>query len=302
MIKQLYIPPEGQIDIPFIYVFDARAILDTALPRNGNIVRVLSEDFILRSVVGMSTVGGAWRYYNASNEEAMSNLANTNIRWPVVVEKFYPAHSQIRFDLSTIAKVNNADGNPVSLIGFQGAKRVSVGQFGFSDYRTDYEYWEAPYTYLQDVTIDFFADGGAAARRFNVEITDGDFELQLIAISETTGGPGVALPVDPFLIELFDPSNYNSLSADAVTGISAPMSPRWLNSQQGQNFFSIFPVPTLVYPIRSIIRFDITSLIDTAGGTRTFQFAFHGVTRRPCAGPNADAMTSATVQVPAASN
>ena len=287
MIQQQYQVPEGSVDQPFFYVFDGTGLTDATSPPN-QIVRIQTEDFLLRSVVGMDSVAGSWRYYNASDSEAMSNLTNSNVRWPVGPEKSFPAHSQIKFDLGVVARATNADGNFISRIGWQGVKRFGKGQTGWTDYQTEYQYYESPWEYPIDINVNFFADSGAAPRRFDVQIENYDFELNRIAISETTGGGSAVLPADPFLVELFDASGYNVLSADAVTGGPAPMSPRWINWKQGGGFHSSFPTPTLVYPIRSTIRFDITSLINAAGGARTFQFVFGGVSRRPCLGNVAD--------------
>lgn len=285
MIEQHYKTPEGKVDAPFIYVFNANSLALGSSPR-GLVVPIQENDFLLRSVVGINTAAQDWAYYNPSDSPAMGSgdvatsgvaaaLIATSPRYTVVPEKFYPANSQIKFDLGTVAPLANGDGNDIALIGFQGVKRLGQGQDGWTTYKTGYEYYEAPFSYEITVAINFFLSAGAAPRSFEVPITDNDFELQKIAICETTTGGEAALPADPFWIDLKDPSGYQSLS-------TAPMSPRWLNYFQGGNFFSCFPVPALVYPVNGRIKFDVTSLLNAAGGTRNFQISFQGVERRPC--------------------
>lgn len=285
MREQQYKTPEGKVDIPFFYVFDPRSLTPGTSPA-GLVVPIREHDFLLRSVVGTSTAATSWLYYNPSDSPAMgsgdvltSGFAaapiRTSPRYTVVPEKFFPANSQIKFDLATVALAANADGNDIALIGFQGVKRAGKGQFGWSTYQTPYQYYESPYSYQITIDINFFLSQGAGPRSFVVPITDFDFELQMVAIQETTAGVIGPLPADPFYITLFDPSGYNALS-------NLPISPRWLNYFQGGNFFSCFPAPTLVYPVDSAIRFDIDSLINAVGGARSFQLSFQGVQRKPC--------------------
>lgn len=286
MIEQRYRTPEGKVDTPFIYVYDGRGLTPGSSP-NGLVVPIQEHDFLLRSVMGMNTVATNWVYYHPSQAPAFGtgDLAvtggvaaaqqATTPRYTVVPEKFYPANSEIKFDLGTVALAANGDGNAVSFIGWQGVKRQGAGQDEWTRYQTQYPYYEAPYTYRLNVAVNFFANAGAAPRQFAVEISDGDFELQYIGICEVTDGSEAALGADPFLVDLKDPSGYQSLS-------SAPMPARWLNYFQAGNWFSVFPVPALVYPVKGAIKFELTSLLNAAGGTRDFQFVFGGVERRPC--------------------
>lgn len=285
MREQLYKTPEGKVDIPFIYVFDPRALTNGTSPA-GLVVPIREHDFLLRSVVGVSTAATDWLYYNPSDSPAMgsgdvatsgfaASPIATSPRFTVVPEKFFPANSQIKFDLGTVALALNADDVEIGLIGFQGVKRAGEGQWGWAKYQTPYQYYERPYSYQITVDVNFFASAGAGPRSFVVPVTDADFELQMVAIQEVTSGAIQALPADPFWITLFDPSGYNALS-------NLPISPRWLNYFQGGNFFSCFPAPTMVYPVNSEIKFDIQSLINAGGGARQFQLSFQGVQREPC--------------------
>lgn len=275
MTEHLYRTPEGFVDVPFFYVYDGRGLTDGTSPTD-LVVRVQEDPFILRSVAGVQTVAGRWMMYNASRSAVFSLPAVTYPRWTQVPERYYPAQSDIRFDLGTVARATNADGNFVSYIGFQGVKRLPRGQFGWTEYETPYAYWERPYQYQLDFTLDFFADAGAAPRQFNVEISDGDFELQAMSFArvQTTVAD---FPADPFRVTLYDPSGYNALSTE-------PCSPRWLNWLQRNEWRSAFPTPTLVYPVQSRIRLDIDSLTDTVGPAPQYQIILQGVERVPCYG------------------
>jgi hypothetical protein len=296
MREQHYKTPEGMVDIPYFWVFDGRSLTNGTSP-SGNIINITDADFYLRSVVGMATVASRWLYYNPSESQAMGLgvehgaggtplLVNANNRWTVVPEKFFPVQSMIRFDLQNVVKAVNEDGNEISFIGWQGIKRVPKGQWDWGIYQSDYVYYEHPYSYELDVTINFFFDAGAAPRRFSIPITEYDFELQKICVHaipvvEEDGGNGngglpQSLGLDPFLFLLFDPTGYRALA-------SQPHPARWVNYFENTlNFQSVFPVPTYVYPFGSNIEFELTSLLNAAGGNQSYQFSFQGVRRVPC--------------------
>lgn len=272
MQEHLYRTPEGFADIPFFYVYDGRGLTDGTSPVN-LVARIQEDPFLLRSVAGVNTVAQRWLLYNASRSAAMSQPSLTFPRWTQVPERLYPAQSDIRFDLGTVARAVNADGNFVSYIGFQGVKRVRKADFGWTRYETPYPYWERPYQYTLDFTLNFFDNAGDAPRQFNVEISDGDFELQAIAINPLST-PG-NLGADPFRVTLYDPSGYNALS-------TLPVSPRWLNWKQTGEWRSAFPTPTMVYPVQSRIKIEIDSLTDTVVPAPTYQILYQGVERVPC--------------------
>lgn len=286
MREQQYKTPEGMVDIPYFWVFDGRPLNNGTSPFN-NVINLTDANFYLRSVVGLATVAGNWRYWNPSESAAMGLGADhgagtalvlpvTTNRWTVVPEKFFPVQSQIRFDLQNVAKAVNEDNNEISFIGWQGIKRVAKGQWDWSIYQSDYEYYEHPYSYELDVTINFFLDTGGAPRRFSIPVTEYDFELQKVAITRTDTLGNQSLGPDPFLVQLFDPTGYRAFA-------SQPHPARWLNYFEVAGHWSpVFPVPTVVYPFGSNIEFELTSLLDAAGGNQTYQFSFQGVRRVPC--------------------
>lgn len=271
MRTHLYQTPDGYTDIPFIYTFDGRNLTPGSSPQN-LIVSIQEDDFLLRSVAGLSTVAAQWQLFDQAQMERISQPWATSNRWTVAPESKYPAQSQIRFNLGTVAIATNGSGNNIGFVGFCGVKRAPKGKFGWADYQSSYEYWERQFTYTLPITLNYYADQGAASRQFSVEISDGDFELQSISICRQDV-PGV-LPADPFRITLYDPSGYNQLSTQ-------PVSPRWVNWLQN-NWGSSFPSPCLVYPVQSQIKVEIESLINLADGPQQYQIVFTGVERMPC--------------------
>lgn len=272
MIEQLYQTPEGFIDVPFVYVFDGRELTDGTDPEN-LAVALQDNDFFLRSVAGMDTVAGTWLYEDASQREAMSALIATTPRYTVVPEKVYPGQGQIRFRLGTVAKAANVSGNFVSFIGFQGVRRAPKDNAPYLLHETPYDYWEKDYAYRLSMDLDFYADGGSGSRQFEVDVQNYDFELNAVYVRRTD--TDAALGADTFLVVMYDASGYYKLSNRAF-----PV--RWLNYSQGSNYFSVFPVPPIVYPNTGVIRFDVETLLDQADGPHTYEFVFKGKSRIPC--------------------
>lgn len=286
MLEQLYKTPEGFLDIPFIYVYDARGLTDGSSLSNLSLP-LEDNDFFLRSIVGVSSClsnNGNWSYYNESRSDAQALPIRRANRYTVAPEKRFPGLSQFRFDLYDVLRSANPDGNLQSFIGFQGIRRAPLDTSRYYKRETPYPYYEKVYSYVEAIEIDFFVDQGAAPRRFEIPIEDNDFELQTIQVARLDGTQFIPLADnDPFLIQLYDASGYYRLS-------NLPVPVRWVNYFQGSTpatrYFSVFPCPTIVYPIEGLIRFDITSLLDSGGGSQTFQFQFNGIRRIDCTREN----------------
>jgi hypothetical protein len=282
MLEQLYRPPDGFLDIPFVYAFDARGLVDGNNYQNLSLA-LEDNDFFLRSIVGVAQCvapTGTWLYFNESRSEAQSSPIRRTTRYTIAPEKWFPGLGQIRFDLNDVLRSTNVDGNLQSFIGFQGIRRSPVETTTFYKRETPYPYYEKWYSYQLQVDVDFFADQGAAPKRFEIDVDNNDFELQTISVSHLVGTEFVPLTnSDPFLIQLYDASGYYRLS-------SLPIPVRWLNYFQGGGFYSAFPCPTLVYPLEGLIRFDLTSLLDSGGGSQTFRFDFNGIRRIDCTQEN----------------
>lgn len=289
LIEEPYRTPDGWLDFPFAYVFDATGIADgqaqvmnLAKPLQGD------SDFILRRIVGVNNcvttaeAGGRFNYRNASSSYAFGNTSlgqgiYVQPNWIVLPEKRYPYNTQISFDLFNTQRSYNLclrGRNFISYIAFFGVKRFPKQQ-GYRSNTTPYKYREQKYSYSVDLTLTVPYQTNPAPVRFHQIIDNYDFELQRIAVSSA----GEPVNADDFLIQLYD-SNGHQLS-DMPLNLTYVDNARtsWHTTS---DFGGIFPVPTLVYPAGSAITFDLTCLLCTAQLPKTYNIAFEGIWRRPC--------------------
>lgn len=289
LIEEPYRTPEGRLDVPFAYVFDATGIADNqaqvvnlAKPLQGD------SDFILRRIVGVSNcintsaLGGKWSLKNPSGSYAMGNAGSGVVafpNWVVLPEKLYPINTQIGFDLYNTLRAANACVAPIytSYIAFVGVKRLSVDR-GYRSAITPYKYREKKYSYSINFTITSAA--GSAPVRQSQLIDNYDFELQRISVcyANSPGNTGT-LTTDDFLIQLYD-SNMHGLS-------DLPLNQSYINNGRTSfhvptSFQSIFPVPSIVFPAGAAITFDITSLLCSTSVPQSYNIIFEGIWRIPC--------------------
>jgi hypothetical protein len=291
LIEEPYQTPEGYLDFPFAYVFDATGIAD-GQAQVMNLTKQLQgdSDFILRRIVGMGNClatranGGKWDYKNPSQSYAMGNGGTTGIvhqaNWVVVPEKKFSYNTNINFDLyNTLRAFNACGGSPIytSYIAFFGVKRFTTQQ-GYRSMRTPYKFKEKKYTYSYSFTLTQAAPSGPL--RQSQLIDNYDFELQRIAISyaNTPGNTG-GLTTDDFGITLYD-SNMHQTS-------DMPLNQSYINNALASwhvlgNYKGIWPVPTMVYPAGSAITFDITSFSCGNALPQTYNIALEGIWRIPC--------------------
>ncbi len=281
-----YQTPDGFVDWPYVYVFNAAVLVDGTSPRNLSLQVQGDADFILRRITGLHTVGQALQYRNASQSNAFSAPARLGRNMGVVPEKLYPRNSLIGFDIDVVARAFIACGaQPVftSFLAFQGVRRFPMR--GAIDARlSNYRYYERPFDYVLNFTIDwrrFVAIPGATEppRRFGLEVSNYDFELLYITVVNANGTQIAGVD---FLMMLFDYGqhelstlplplqNFNYVGPAGVTGPA--------------RFASVFPVPMILYPRSSQIEVAITSMICNTDLVfpRAYQMVFHGVERVPC--------------------
>jgi hypothetical protein len=284
-LEQHYQTPAGYYDLPFMYVFDAGALVDATSPQGLSVQVRGDADFILRRIVGLNLVAQSMIYRNASQSPAMSALTRMRRNYTVVPEKFYPASSEIRFDLGVVLRAFTACGaQPIflSFLGFQGVRRVP-NPAQINPWASAYRYYERPYQYQRDILVDwrrYVALPGQVERprTFSVEIRDFDFELYAISMVNSPAGTQIA--ATDFQIQLFGPGQGELMTA--------PINHEFVNhtgpAANLQQFASVFPVPPVLYPVGSEIQFDIVSLICNTDPTfpRTYSFMFQGVQRVPC--------------------
>lgn len=295
IIELPYKTPDGYIDFPFAYVYDGTGLTD------GNtynqVTKALQGDskFILRRVMGVDTVvgsgvaGGRWNYRNASGSYTAGNpgsgiVAHKN--WVIVPEKVYAENTQIVFDLYNVARsVTACGGTPIynSFIAFMGVKRFGMNQ-GYRTNTTQYKYRPLKYSYSFLLTIDWahFSSGTnpAPAVQFSQLLDRYDFELMRIAVcSANAVGSTSTLTTNDFQITLYD-SNSHQLS-------DLPLNQAFINNgrvsaKSGPPYGGLMPVPSLVYPGGSQIKFDITSMLCSTSLPQTYNITFDGIWRVPC--------------------
>jgi hypothetical protein len=298
ILERPYRSPEGTLDIPFVYVFDSSAIADaTAQIQNLAVQLQGDSQFVLRRIAGVNLCvdtaanGGKFNYRNPSGSYASGNPSSGIIvgqNWPIVPEKVYTENNAgIFFDLyQTLRSFNVCGGTPIftSQIAFFGVKRFSKGA-GYPTRKTPYTYRECKYGYGFSLTVNWnhFSSGTIIAppQTFQVVMDRYDFELQRIAITNTTtNASGVGgLITDDFQMMLYD-SNLHQFS-------SLPLNQGFLNSARPtpatSHRYQPALAPTLVYPVGSSIKFDITSMLcNGVGVPQTYNMFFEGLWRVPC--------------------
>lgn len=295
--ESIYYTPDGCIDQPYNLVFDASKLTDGSNP--APLVQPIittDADFILRAILGVPTCidtaanGGGFNLFNMSGSQAFSQAYSPFVKhYPVVPEKLYPrAGGVIKFQLAKVLRANTpcATGGAIyySQIVFQGVSRYYPNLPNYRPgspampppFNPD-DFFLRPYTYIVNLNLSWFAwtAGGLAQipRTFTVEIQDYAFELhQLSVINKATG---LAPTTELCQILLYDASGSRSLS-------SAPVNLGILNAAR-TDYSPVFPVPPVVYPVWTNIKFDVTSLVCNSDGSSPYslQLAFVGVQRVP---------------------
>ncbi len=277
--EEQYKTPPGSIDYPYIYVFDCSGFTDGTTVNNLAQPTQGDSDFILRCIVGLHTVLGSpptgkFLYRNASQSQAMSApvLPSSPTR-QVLPEKFYARNTQISFDLTGIARAFTAcaGGNIFhSQLGFMGVRRYPCDS-GIPTGKTPYQYREMKWQSQITFTLSVFA--GSDPVVLYLPVNNYDIELQRVSI---TSDIGAAITTEDFAVQLHDPNGHQFFSMPILMGFINAVQSGWRTRR------SIFPVPSVVYPVGSQIRIDISSLLCAAGGAKSYQIMFDGIQRLPC--------------------
>lgn len=277
-LDEPYQAPPGYFDQPYIYTYDADNVIpggalipDGQDALNANIVTFSGADFILRRVAGIDRV--CTQFQLRDNLRRLLFNTPTGIftagfyDFPVIPEFLYPASAGISFDLINVQKAMNASGNFLSQIAFQGVRR-------FQGYRRppSYPYWEDPYDYPLDVTINWT---DPAPRTFVLDIYNFDFELQRISAmiaNPVSGGPPIVSSGN-FKMQLYDQVYEKCFFTPILDDYVV---------ENGTKYQSLFPAPGIVYRISQQIKVDFYSLQTPGTCPLQVQILFRGVRRRPC--------------------
>lgn len=287
-----YRAPNGAVDFPFVYVYDASGLTDAKSYQDIQIPVQGDSDFILRAIKGVNLCvdtpanGGKFSYKNASCSYANANPTSgiiSTANWCVLPEKLYPANSGVFIDLyTTLRHFNACGGTPIydSNIGFFGAKRFPQGS-EYGQPQTSYKFRRKPQTYEFTLTIDWahFDTSGAVApyRRFIQQMDNYDFELLGFRVEQS--GQVSPLARNDFQITLYDRNMHATCSG--------PVNQAFLNSaratpQTAPPYRTQWPSPILIYPAGSQICFDIVSLLCSTSVPQSYLISFVGVWRLPC--------------------
>lgn len=268
------------VDFPYIYVFDGTGLTNGTSPTDNNVTIQSDADFYLRRIFGVPYVASKFKIRQAYGKTYQSDPMIMPNNYAFSRELKFEAQSSIRFDLGTVAKLTNG-GVPLAYIGFQGAKRMILNAL---PYQTPYPFKRLPAAHNFSLALNWKYANSPIIRTQTMMVQNYDFELHKIEIVTTAGATD--LGNYRFAMQLFDAyGNQTSnlpVLADwinaRICGITnaAPYDSLGLMS-------SIFPVPPLLYPRNSMIRFDIQSLIPASLATANFVINFSGFDRYPLA-------------------
>lgn len=288
--------PEGFIDVPYMYGYDASKLTDGNGYQNLSLTLDNDSDFHMRRVVGANlcvnpNATGSFQILDKSQAQFFQSPIRPGIitapagnpnngvisgSWPVAPESVYPAGSNMTFALNGVLRNFTADNPNIynSQLGFWGIRRFP--RSAFWTHKTRYAFHELPYTYQLGVAVNWshWTNGSGsgvpqAARQFQIPILETDFELCAIGVTYSNGQP---VTTNDFQFQLYDPSGSRFLS-------SSPMNlPYWNFNAPFQYGQPVYPVPSLVWPAKGLILFQITSMLPV-GTVHSYVFHFMGVWR-----------------------
>lgn len=305
-----YVTPAGFYDVPYIYSksyffpdsspFLFSGISPIQLQRDiQDTIQVDGDsDFILRKIGTNFLFTAGFNFQDALSYYYFSNggvgipggLGGIRPSGPLVIapEKMFPGGSAIRYTIGAGTEgfalaYNGADPPYIGYftIYFQGVKRYR----GVQTLDTSYKYWERMFTYVFPFNLNWtylqspFTDyTPSPTHYFNQVIDNYDFELQQIGImpngNDTFG----------YQLQLFDQAQVMTSNEPVTVNEGLSGNGGFIGGLPTQSSNNAFPVPSLLYPQNSNIRFGIRSLADTSarnvGGPETIYFK--GVQRIPC--------------------
>jgi len=292
-----YIVPPGMGDTFFQYVFDAQGagLADsTDVFQKG--VLVADGQFVLRQWAGLRSLAERIQIYDWLNRrfasEAMflgagalgqGSYQNGYGGMVVAPEVIYPDQGAIRFDLTNVTQ---------DVAGVDGALTVYRSQVVYSGVRrregvisdpapSKYPYYEKRFSIPYTLSINNYASSGGILLpgvQKSIEVRDFDFELRRIELAPQSAGQE-----SQFKILLYD-RNWVAMSNLPVLSNLLLHTPELaLTDTTGDHSWSFWPSPPILYPVNSVIRFDIFSLLFAPTALpQTFQLLFDGVRRIPC--------------------
>ena len=297
-----YRTPAGKVDVPYVYVFDASGLTDGLDYKNLSVAIDHNSEFVLRRVAGLnlcvnSNATGKFRCHQQNQLQMQQApirpgqmLDGTRSGFlPVLPEAIYQPASAIPFELYGVLRNATADTVPIynSFLAFCGMRRFDEGVI--YTHKTPYIYRELPYTYTYQLNLNWahWTDAGSGIptqpKVFTIPIYEDDFELSAIGVVQSNGQ---MVTTNDFQLSLWDASKSQLFSSQAL---NLPYfnwnGPKTTGTVGGVTVVSqpygrpVYPVPPIVYPIKGILQFSITSMLPF-GTTGNYTIHFMGIKRR----------------------
>lgn len=269
-------------DVPFIYAYDADALTDGLDYADLN-VHVQDSEFICRKIMGRPLVAGQMRYYDERGWSRSSGVFRMLGEHLILPEITFPRDGQIRFDLNAVARQGwtyTAPGstpNYYSQLAFQGVRRYWDGP---PERDSDYAYRRSAFSIQSAITVDWAGRIAPAyvqptnPKQFTVPVQDVDFELTHISVLIAKGRGNIVPVQSVYAVKLLLYDN----SGMALSNV--PVLDQWL-AWNSSTYNSCFPVPSVLYPANSQIKFDVTSLLLDTEIPATLTLVFHGFRHYP---------------------
>ncbi len=289
--------PDGKVDVPFCYLYDATSLTDGQDYLNQAVTVDSDSDFLIRRIVGLNlctnsnATGGLVVRYRGQNAMMQNKLraglyptytnglltgSVANGNWPVLPEALFTPSSQISFDLFGVLRDSvGAGANTVynSYLGFWGVRRFDAGSV--YQHKTKYAWRPLPYTYTYDLDMNWshWTDAvngiAEAPRKFYVEILERDFQLCAIGVTNIDGSP---VTTNDFQLSMFD-------AARTLRYSNMPVNLPFFNYNGPKQYgVPVFPTPPIVFPTKGLMQFEITSMLPF-GSTGQYKLHFMGIWR-----------------------
>lgn len=287
--------PPGYGDQFYMYAYQPSANGQASAGTYSNLpIEIQDSDFVLRAYAGLDSVlltgppisgNGSVQIYDDLNRGFYQIPTVMPGQFPtgqsVTPERIYRTNSALRFDLITTNLATNVSGPntvPVDQLCFYGARRFKGAQSDPEN--SNYKYYEKEYDIPFQVTLasNGTTTGLGPTTQYTLIIQDFDFELRRIEGGKLTGAVYSPLsPTNPeFAMTLYD-SHWVKRSNLPINSNRLCHFP--LSASNPQNSW---PSLGILYPVNTVVRFDIGSLVATGATLPTLLLLFKGVRRIPC--------------------
>lgn len=257
---------EEYFDLPYIYVYDARGLIDGETYIDLSLQLNDPAEFRLRAVGGIPDVaavaalGGAVSVKTENGFDVGRLPVISGYRALVIPELVYHPGSQIRFSIYNVARryitfTDPSGGCYAPYLLFVGVKRYrgSIAEDLRRQYSYGRNYYLYPYVVSTTLPVLYSANIVPSTNRntswdFTYQMDDADFELLSLSAVPRNGTNYEIIPYD--------------LSGRTLTSDFVPIDRLSVLTATGNLWSNLFPVIPLYYPQGSIVRITVRSLAD----------------------------------------